>query len=299
MYLSTLSDSDCCDSELQIVAFDPGTDFTVGPWVQKAEGRTLPPYGVIVGNGLKYEPGDTALFFGRRFTVEGKLDKTGMGYDHTVFMTCDTAYDLVEKSNARNFFSIGGRTDLVSMITVKVREGYDANAVIDRITNLYGKDGISVYASDSLLIGASDSLRNFRFYGGLLSGLLLVSTVFALWCVFGITANERKREFGILRTLGASGIRLAVLIAGEAEILCAAGSVSGCLAAWYLAGAFGNYLADTFRVPFLQPRLPQMLLLAGECLLLTLAAGLAASCRIAWKTGLAEPYALLRENEAG
>jgi putative ABC transport system permease protein len=184
------------------------------------------------------------------------------------------------------------------MITVKIREGFDAETVEKNITSLYGKDGISVYTSDNLLGGLSDNLKDFASYSMLLNGLLLVSTAFALFSIFSITINERKREFGILRTLGAARTQLIMLIVGEAEIICSAGCLLGSLAAWFLTYTFRNYIISTLNVPFLQPQIQLIALIAGKCLLVSLVTGLIASLYAVAKISFAETYTLIRENEA-
>jgi putative ABC transport system permease protein len=298
LYLSTIIDSDCCDNNLQIIAFNPETDFVVQPWIKRTLGDSLSRYRIIVGNNLKYVPGDTARFYGEKFLVAAKLEKTGMGYDNSVFLTYDTAYDLVQKPVVSNYFSIGNRENLVSMITVKVKDGYDVITVAQNIKKLYGKDGISVFTSSSLLKGISDNLKNFTAYSTLLNGLLLTSTVFALLSIFIITINERKREFGILRTLGASRSRIIILIAGEAGIISAVGSVLGSLTAGVLIYTFQHYIIHVFKVPFLQPQFGAIVLIAVRSLVVSLAAGLISSLYAAAKISSAQVYSLIKENEA-
>ena len=51
IYLASMFDSPCCAvSEMFIVVYDPATDFTITPWLEKNLGRSLNPGEVIGGN---------------------------------------------------------------------------------------------------------------------------------------------------------------------------------------------------------------------------------------------------------
>jgi putative ABC transport system permease protein len=283
MFLATLSDSECCDYPLQIIAYDPATDFVVEPWIKQSTGKELSDYQIVIGSNLHYEPGDIAKFFGEEFVVAAKLEKTGMGYDNSVFLTYTTAYDLIQKPVVKNYFTIGNRENLISMITIETVDGYDIHTVIDNIYNQYGNDNFSVYASISLLDGISDNLKNFTVYGRLLHGLLLTSTIFSLLCIFGITMNERKREFGILKSLGASRTQILLLIIGEAEAISIFGFILGSISAGILIFSFQNFIIEVMKVPYLSPSIEEILLLTGKCLLISSLTGIVASVYSALK----------------
>ena len=55
-FLKSLS-ADCCSSEVQIVFFDPETDFVVGPWIETEYKQKLSGDAVIVGSDIVSEDG--------------------------------------------------------------------------------------------------------------------------------------------------------------------------------------------------------------------------------------------------
>ena len=66
-FLKSLS-ADCCSSEVQIVFFDPESDFVVGPWIEKEYSGKVKGEAVIVGNDIASEDGRIKLF-GQEYTV--------------------------------------------------------------------------------------------------------------------------------------------------------------------------------------------------------------------------------------
>jgi putative ABC transport system permease protein len=85
-----------------LVAFDPGTDFTVKPWLEKNLNRKLGINEIITGRAVPVIPGDNIPFFGTTFTVAGTMEATGMDFfDRAVFMSLDAAYHMSAESRAK------------------------------------------------------------------------------------------------------------------------------------------------------------------------------------------------------
>ena len=85
-FLASTSSS-CCSVAVQIIGFEPETDFTVTPWIKKSYGKDLEKLDVVVGNDLNAFVGDELSFYGVKCKVAAKLDKTGTGFDTAVFTT--------------------------------------------------------------------------------------------------------------------------------------------------------------------------------------------------------------------
>lgn len=307
LFLATLSDSDCCDNAVQIIAYDTKSDFTIGPWIRNESSSkrskissfhgNLADNQIIVGYNLKYEPGDIATYYNTEFVVTAKLEKTGMGYDNSVFLNYTTAYKLVQQPIIRNYFSIGDREDLMSMISIDVKEGYDTDEVANAIETAYKEKGISVYTSNKLTKGLSENIYKLKAYSRLLSGLLFFMSVIAVMSIFSITINERKREYGILKSLGAGRMQIIGFITGEAEIISLTGSITGCLFALIIQFIFGNFISVKLNVPYLLAGTIDIVTLFTGCILLSVLTGLFASVYSAVKLSSTPAYELIRENE--
>ena len=99
LYLATLEAS-CCESAVQLVAIDPETDFVIEPWLKTQGDLELKKGQVVVGHEVTAKVGEKVTFYNVDFQVAAKLDKTGMGYDNSVFMSFDTAFELADSKIA-------------------------------------------------------------------------------------------------------------------------------------------------------------------------------------------------------
>lgn len=90
----------CCSPvETFLIAFDPATDFTVLPWLQKPIGKSLGKDEIIIGSSIPVAEGEVMAFYGKSLRVVGFLSETGLEYiDHGVFMTFETAKDMIRTS---------------------------------------------------------------------------------------------------------------------------------------------------------------------------------------------------------
>ncbi len=72
--------------------------------------------------------------------------------------------------------------------------------------------------------------------------IVTVCTALALTATLGTLVVEREREIGVMRALGASHIRLAVLFAGESLLLALAGGLLGYFGGSALAAGLGEHI---------------------------------------------------------
>ena len=92
LYLESLSDAPCCSvANMFMVAYDPATDFTLGPWLTQQVGREL-TLGEAVGGKYVFVPeGEENIeLYGYILSLEGNLAATGTNLDNSIFITFDT-----------------------------------------------------------------------------------------------------------------------------------------------------------------------------------------------------------------
>ena len=202
-YLASASSS-CCSIPVQIIGFDPETDFTITPWINKSGGGKLGTYDVVVGNDLNAFVGDTLTFYGTEVKVAAKLDKTGTSFDTTVFTNADTIKELIRSSLElkMNDFGDVDPDRVVSTVLINAADGHSAEEVANDI-NLHVKR-VKAYATKDMISGVSESLSGVSDVIGVLIGVVWVLGAVILLLAFTMSANERKKEFAVLRVLGAS-----------------------------------------------------------------------------------------------
>lgn len=236
-YLSTIGGV-CCDiEETRIIAFDQDSDFIVKPWLQKAIGRGLKKGEAIAGAETNYNLGLDLLevertLFNNRFKVLGALDKTGTGLDNALFMTEENIKDII--GNGRSPV----KDNQISIIFVKVKKGFDPYEV--------GRDvegnivEVDVVARSDMGKDVLTTLRDINkiFLVSIIMASMLA--VLLVWSIFSAIANERSREVGIMRAIGAKESHIVKLFILEVFILGLVGSVIGTAAGAYISYFFAK-----------------------------------------------------------
>ncbi len=238
-YLSTIAGL-CCDvPSTRIVAFDPETDFIIKPWLQKSLGRPLQLGEAIAGAGTAENLGlglldIEATIFDNRFKIVGELERTGTGLDHALFMTEENLKNIIES----------GKSPLkkgeISIIFTKLKKGYDPDYVGKVLEGEIPE--VDVVARSNMGEKFINTLADINKIFLLTTILASILTIFLVWAIFSAIANERSREIGIMRALGAKENHIVRLYLLEVLVLGLLGSLIGVFIGTYLsvllAGSF-------------------------------------------------------------
>jgi putative ABC transport system permease protein len=112
-----------------------------------------------------------------------------------------------------------------------------------------------------------------------------------------MAANERRREIGVLRALGATRSYVFRLIIGESLIVAAIGSFIGIASAWVLLIMFKNYISVVVGIPLLMPGIGSLTYGAGTAIILTVGIGAVAALYPSVQSARMEPYEAMRSGE--
>ncbi|NLG88936.1 MAG: FtsX-like permease family protein [Clostridiaceae bacterium] len=295
-YLISLS-TGCCSLPVQIVGFDPATDFSIQPWIQETLGGNLENGAVIVGSDIMIEDNKHIKFFDKEYPVAAKLDKTGTGLDQSVFATMETLKDLYSgaKEKGFNFLEDTDPDTFISSVLIKVREGYNIDQVI---TNIRRKtDGVQIVRTQNLITGISKSLGNIITFFNVFALVLLGVTLVILTVVFSASANERKKEFAIMRILGATRKKLAAVLIWESLYISVSGGAIGTILAAIFVFPFNVFIGDSIGLPYIQPSLLWIIAILLGTLLVAFSLGPIASAYSAVKVSRSQTYLTLRDGE--
>ncbi|MGP1497133.1 MAG: ABC transporter permease [Schaalia odontolytica] len=253
----------CCSGRYQVIAYDPSTDFTIQPWMSDAVGRTqLGDNEVIVGaNVLANDPNNFQLF-DNTLTVVGQFDPTGSTLDNAVYMNFDTAKMVIDSSLRKglNKYSTLETDNIISTVMVKVKAGYDAEAVAAQISQQV--PGVSVATSTNLVSGIAQSLDatsrtvTVLIASAWAAGLLMITLMFVLMI------QERRREFATLIAAGAHRRMISGIIIREALAVNLLGGAGGIVVSGVLLVSFSGLVREGLGGGFLVPSVPTMALLA-------------------------------------
>ena len=273
-YLASTS-SGCCSVSVQIIGFDPETDFSITPWVKNTYKGELGYMEVLVGNELNAFPGDTLTFYNEKVQVAARLDKTGTYLDTAVYASIETIKTLIASAGNAGFVNVDP-DNVVSCIMINVAEGYTVDDVLNDI-NIHVRKVEAVKTSDFL----ADIAGKLKGVSNIITWLVVVIWILALAIMvlaFVMISNERKKEFAILRAVGASRGKLSGILLKESLMVSCAGSLIGAVIAVLLALLLSGMIENSLNMPFLLPGTAGFIaLIAGSIAATILAGSLAAA----------------------
>jgi putative ABC transport system permease protein len=294
LYLETLTGAACCSAwDMFMIAFDPKTDFTVMPWLRN-EVKELGLLDVVGGDWVIVpEATGEIMIYGVKVNLATKLEPTGMGLDKTMFLTFDTAHEIARQSlttAARPMNIPGGK---ISAVQVKVKEDQSIDEVAKRIKERV--PGTFPFASQELTRSIHKQTQGlFRM---LFLGLTVVwvLAVVLSGLVFSLMVNERRREIGLLRAIGANRHFIFKLFLIESSVLGLGGGLIGVVFAVLFVYLFRLYLMLSAEVPLLIPPIPSVLGFMLACLLIALILALPALLYPAIRASRIDPAVAMRE----
>jgi putative ABC transport system permease protein len=294
LYIASL-DASCCAVPVQLIAFDPVQDFTLEPWLKEPQHHVLGKDEIFVGDRIIGDIGTPLEFYGHNFTIVNRLDPSGMGVDCSIFMRFEDAYTMAAESPERAVQTLTIPEGRVSAVLVKAENVRDSRDIAARIEAsvptvrvLTPMDQLHQISGD---LNAAVKVIDLAGLAAALISLPLIALVSLM------AANERRREIGVLRALGATRSYVFRLIIGESLIVAAIGSFIGIASAWVLLIMFKNYISVVVGIPLLMPGIGSLTYGAGTAIILTVGIGAVAALYPSVQSARMEPYEAMRSGE--
>lgn len=256
------ANSGCCSVPVQIIGYDPETDFSVSPWIKRSLAKEPQDMDVIIGSSLNAYVGDSLYFYGKECHVAAKLEKTGTSFDTAVFTNSNTIKELMRSAINRNMNKFGDvdPDKVVSCLMVNVDKAHTAQQIrLDINKNI---EGVKAVQTRDLIAGVSESLGGAADLIGGLSAAIWILGIGILILSFNLSVNGRIKEFALLRMIGVSRKRLASIIMEETLIIGIVGAVIGSLTGLFVLVQFGTLIENKLGLPFLLPGTWNLVLLA-------------------------------------
>ena len=295
VFLSSLK-ADCCSARVQVIGFDPETDFIVQPWLEESCRPDLGEMDIVVGANVGQDVGEILRIYDQECHVAGRLAETGTGLDSAVYCNMDTMKKLLMAAEEKGItHDIESSDDnVVSAIYVKVKEGYDIGKVNSEIQGHTRK--ASAVRTKSMITDVSGSLAKISKTVTYLIVAVWILAFVILVAAFILIANERKKEFALFRLLGTSRRQLSSLMRRETALCSLAGGMLGAGMAALIIFPFNKMIESMLGLPYLAPPVSKVLVIALASVLGTMLAGSAASARTVYRLGRVDPGIVLRGN---
>jgi len=289
------SSASCCSLQIQLIAFDPKSDFTIAPWLTEKQEKTLRKNDIIVGSDVTGNVGSSLVFFGHPFNIAGRLEPTGTGVDTSVFVQTEDALIMVNESKTYALELLSIPNDGVSAVLIRVENTSKKNDVALRI--LKNVPGTQVITTTSLISKVSDQLMSIYKILNLTAIVATLTSIPLIALITFMVTNERRREIGVLRALGATRGKIFLLIVSESVAIAAVGGLLGIVLSWAILFMFQDYIAQLAQVPMSIPAFSSLLPIIGLALFTSVTVGGLASLYPAFNISMMEPYEALRSGE--
>ena len=295
-YFTSLS-SDCCSTRVQLIAFEPGTDFVITPWINEKITDDLEHGQVIIGSEVTPLSNGKVKFYGSEYAVAGKLGETATGIDSSVFMTRDTMHLILDDAKAKGYQFLTAEDDssLISTVLLKLNDKADVRQVEKEIYN--AGSGVKILETDKLIVEVSSQLDSVGRIISLTLTVLLVFSFFTMVLFVSVIFHERKKDFAILRILGSTSKKISFLALSEGFLIGAAGGIAGMTFGILTVFPFNRYIENRLNVPYLMPSVPVVIFFGILGIVTVIVFGAVSSFLSTISLSHAETYYTMREGE--
>jgi putative ABC transport system permease protein len=295
-----------------IIAFDPVHDFSILTWLEQRQPGSLGPEGIMSGGRVAGQPGQQLNVCGMPMTVSGRLGRTGVGpFDDSYFVSFDGLAAIVSICR-RSTEGVGGERDAIvhhgdgkacspDLLPNRVSAfllQLSANAKLDEVKFVLAQiPDVQIVEGNTVLTTSRQALSTLLIGVAVFTAFQLTGLLILVSLLFSAIVQERYREVGLLRAMGATPNQVMTIILGEAAITTGLGGLAGVVLGAALLLAFARSLGFYFGllgIPFSWP--PQAVLQSSAVAALAVSGlvGVVGACVPAWRVRRIAPYALIQ-----
>ncbi|HEY4168859.1 MAG TPA: ABC transporter permease [Reyranella sp.] len=286
-----------------LIAFDPATDFTIQTWARDERPASMGVTELLAGARVPGKTGETLSVCRRPMDIHGRLARTGVGpVDDSYFVTFDGLDFLAALCRQDTELNKGEHAAMclpdytpgkVSAVLLQLAPNARAEQVKFAISQIAG---VKVVEGNALLTSSRQALRSLLVgvavfaAAGALAILILVSLLFSA------IVQERLREIGLLRAMGARPNHVVAMVLAEAGMITGLGGLGGIVLGFVLLFASARSLGFYFErlgVPFGWPPVETLATISAAVLAASAALGVAGALYPAWRVRRLEPFALI------
>ena len=301
---------------INLIAYDPARDFTVEPWLPAGQLASHDPSSLLVGARGTERPGETLSICGRTLTIAGRLGQTGVGpVDESLFISFAGLDQLLAAARQTRPVSParqgGGHQhhgapeclpDLAPgrVTAYLIQLAADASPTQARFA-IGQIPGVKIVVGNPVFTAARQSLGSLLWGVAAFGGLLLLALLFVVSLLFSAIVQERYREIGMLRAMGARPGQIVNLTLMEAMLLTGMGSALGVgfgfLLIFISARSLGAYF-DSLGAPLEAPPDAFILTAAALSLCCGMLLGLMGALLAARRAMRSDPYRMIQMESA-
>ena len=241
LYMASLEGMSCCDDKVQLIAVDEG-DYLLKSWAGNLS--VLNSSTAIVGSRLGYKEGGTAKFFGREFTVAKVIEKTGTGVDLSVFISRDTAGEIMADERYADIFKGYSKEDNSAVFVSSDNPKVTENILKSRFGNK-----MDVFVADKRVSEYTGRISAVKVVLNVAVAIINGLSVLSVLAITSVQTVFRGREAGAyLIAKKSKGYVVALWSTELALVTTAATIISSGIFLWVF-GAFKNSIEIALKTP--------------------------------------------------
>jgi len=239
----------CAVADTMLIGFYPERDFTITPWLNEALSGPMADNEEIVGNNIISEPGWPIQFYGKLFTVAGKLEPTGLDYiDSSVFISMPGARAMIEGSAKYAEKELDIQSNEISAAMIAFEEGIDHAETAIRIEQEI--PGIQVILARDMMKNARKSLF-LPLKATLATGIIQWAvTLLLVGVLYSLSISERRKEIRLMMAIGAKRKTVLKMLLLEMLLLSGTGGIAGIVIGFSFLTTFQNLMRKAFDMQF-------------------------------------------------
>ena len=193
VFMATLRAS-CCAYPVQIMGIDYASDFIIKSWLDKNFERGLNDDEIILGFHSKGNVGDEIIFFDKPLKIVGKLERTGMGIDSSVFTNRNTIIELAKAADKIKTQKLAENNNLISVIMLKLKAGEDSQTTAKVLNRELNSQGMYALFSKKFVNNISSTLVITAHIVKYFSvALWLTAAIIITALLFSLRAGKNKK----------------------------------------------------------------------------------------------------------
>ncbi|MBU0484641.1 MAG: ABC transporter permease [Proteobacteria bacterium] len=291
------SKTGCCDVVGKLlVGFDPNNDFSILPWLKSGKKEEIKSSEILIGDNIPHQENFKIQLFGQIFTVAGKLEPSGHEFfDNSIFMLHSDLQNLISKTATLLPDDLSWDQEIISAILVRTNPLINTRRIANQID--HDVKGVKTIVAKQVQTSVGKQLFMLLKAVFLAGAVLWVIAFLLIAVIFSMIVNERTREMGLLKAMGARRGTIFRLTVTEASLLSFAGGSLGIIFGGTLLFVLKSNVEAAFAIPFQWPSFLNFLLLTSTCLTLGIITGVSAALLPAIRCSALEPSVALTKGD--
>lgn len=221
-------------TSVMVVGVEPQEEINIRTWWRVGEGEYLEHtdqalLGAFAAELLGLSNGDRIALNGADITVAGILEETGSDEDYQIFVPLETLQKAFDKEGLISSMDIRALCNACPVVMIA-----------DSINNAI--PGVRAIAVQQVASAEAEMMGRINRFMLALAGITLAVGLFGVGNTMMRSVNERIKDIGIMRAVGASRNQIMKVFIYQAIVIGIVGGVFGYLAGTLLAYALGPVL---------------------------------------------------------